>query len=159
MHIRSLLCCASRDNLANVVASTKSEVYTQQRAEALFFQFADEDIPDVIAQVPLDGALPLLLAWQLDSHEMGKITKEEWMGGTAALRVSSLTSLAMVLSDLNSLIVLGKAPVGPSNSHVKSQKDTRRTFLSFYSFCFTLAKPEYVAPVLLSGAWLRQKKL
>lgn len=72
-------------------------MYSEQRAEALFSQFADEDIPDVIgaegferlcneAQVPLDGALPLLLAWQCDAHEMGKIAKQEWMGGTAALR-------------------------------------------------------------------------
>jgi DCN1-like protein 4/5 len=72
-------------------------MYTEQRAEMLFSQFADQDIPDVIgaegferlcneAQVPLDGALPLLLAWQVDSHEMGKISKQEWMAGTATLR-------------------------------------------------------------------------
>ena len=72
-------------------------MYSEQRAELLFSQFADKDMPDIIgaegferlcneAQVPLDGALPLLLAWQVDSHEMGKISKQEWMEGTAALR-------------------------------------------------------------------------
>jgi DCN1-like protein 4/5 len=72
-------------------------VYSEQRAEALFSQFADKDIPDVIgaegfeglcseAEVPLDGAMPLLLAWQFDSQEMGKISKQEWMGGTDSLR-------------------------------------------------------------------------
>jgi len=72
-------------------------LYSKQRAEALFSQFVDEDVPDVIgtegferlcneAQVPLDGALPLLLAWQLDAHEMGKISKREWMEGTATLQ-------------------------------------------------------------------------
>ncbi|KAH9055931.1 DUF298-domain-containing protein, partial [Lactarius vividus] len=142
--------------------------------EALFFQFADEDSPDVIgaegferlcneAQVPFDGALPLLLSWQLDSHEMGKISKEEWMKATAVLRrvtylhtVSSLASLAIVLNDLNDLIVLGKRAGRPNNSHVKSQKgaaynpmryegyvaDSQKAFASFYNFCFALAKPE-----------------
>jgi len=144
-------------------------VYSEQRAETLFSQFADTDLPDVIgaegferlcneAQVPLDGAMPLLLAWQFDSHEMGKISKEGWMGCTSSLRVSSLASIAIVLNDLNNLIVLGKPAAGSrsSLSHVKSQKgaiydrtrydsyaaDTRKAFSSFYSFCFTLAKPE-----------------
>jgi hypothetical protein len=74
--------------------------------------------------------------------------------------VSSLASLAIVLNDLNNLIVLGKpaAASRSSVSHVKSQKgaiydrrrhdgytaDTRKAFSSFYSFCFALAKPEYV---------------
>lgn len=72
-------------------------MYSEQRAEALFSQFTDEDSPGVIgaegferlcnqAQVPLDGALPLLLSWQLDSQEMGKISKEEWMKAAAVLR-------------------------------------------------------------------------
>lgn len=179
MHFRSLLCCASGDNFADAVApnsgakktpseaAAKSEVYSVQRAEALFFQFADEDNPDVIgaegferlcsqAEVPLDGALPLLLSWQLDSHEMGKISREEWLKATAVLRVSSLPSLAIVLNDLNDLIVLGKRAARPTNSHVKSQKgaaynpmryesyvaDSQQAFSSFYNFCFTLAKPE-----------------
>jgi len=72
-------------------------LYSKQRAETLFSQFVDEDVPNVIgtegferlcnkAKVPLDGALPLLLAWQLDAHEMGKISKREWMEGTVALQ-------------------------------------------------------------------------
>ncbi|KAI9508694.1 DUF298-domain-containing protein [Russula earlei] len=176
MHIRAFLCCVNGDNFVDVVApssDTKKGVSDtmkpEQRAEVLFSQFADEDTPDVIgtegferlcneARVPLDGALPLLLAWQLDSHEMGKISKKEWMEGTAALHVSSLASFAIVLHDLNSLIVLGK-PAGPSRSalsHVKSQKgavydrtryetyaaDIEKAFSSFYGFCFSLAKPE-----------------
>jgi DCN1-like protein 4/5 len=68
-----------------------------QQAEALFSRFADDDSPDVIgaegferlcneAQVPLDGAMPLLLAWQFDSRKMGNISKKEWMEGSAALQ-------------------------------------------------------------------------
>jgi DCN1-like protein 4/5 len=125
MHIRSLLCCASGNKFADVVtpssdakkgvdavvrwpisgcshvanisARQKLDVYSGQRAETLFSQFADEDNPDVIgaegferlckeAQVPLDGALPLLLSWQFGSHEIAKISKQEWMEGSAALR-------------------------------------------------------------------------
>jgi DCN1-like protein 4/5 len=75
-------------------------MYSEQRAETLFSQFADEDSPDVIgaegferlckeAQIPLDGALPLLLAWQFSSQEIAKISKQEWMEGTAALRCAA----------------------------------------------------------------------
>jgi DCN1-like protein 4/5 len=82
------------------------------------------------------------------------------MSQSLGLRVSSLASIAIVLNDLNNLIVLGKPAAGSrsSLSHVKAQKgaiydrtrydgyaaDTRKTFSSFYSFCFALAKPEYV---------------
>ncbi|KAH9999101.1 Cullin binding-domain-containing protein [Russula vinacea] len=144
--------------------AVKLDMYSEQRAETLFSQFADEDSPDVIgaegferlckeAQVPLDGALPLLLAWQFGSHEIAKISKQEWMEGTAALRVSSLASFAVVLSDLNDLVVLGRPAA--AMSHVKSQRgaaydttrydsyaaDTRKAFSTFYGFCFALAKP------------------
>ena len=176
-------------------------MYSEQRAEALFSQFADEDNPDLIgaegferlckeAQVPLDGALPLLLSWQLDSHEIAQISKQEWMEATAALRcavssfkmtishrlgfrVSSLASFAVVLNDLNDLIVSGRPVV--TTSRVKSQRgatydttrydsyatDIHKAFTSFYSFCFALAKPEYVryflflnsdAHVIIQGA-------
>jgi DCN1-like protein 4/5 len=176
MHIRSLLCCGNGDNFADIVTpssntkrggsdAVKLDMYSEQRAETLFSQFADEDSPDVIgaegferlckeAQVPLDGALPLLLAWQFGSHEIAKISKQEWMEGTATLRVSSLASFAVVLNDLNDLVVLGRPAA--AMSHVKSQRgaaydttrydsyaaDTRKAFSSFYTFCFALAKPE-----------------
>jgi hypothetical protein len=76
-------------------------------------------------------------------------------------RVSSLASFAVVLNELNDLIVLGRPAV--AISRVKSQRgatydttrydsyaaDTYKTFTSFYSFCFALAKPEYVRYLLL----------
>ena len=79
------------------------------------------------------------------------------MSQNLGLRVSSLASIAIVLNDLNNLIVLGK-PAAGSRSSSKAQKgtaydrtrydsyaaDTRKAFSSFYSFCFALAKPEYV---------------
>jgi len=67
-----------------------------------------------------------------------------------------LASLAIVLNDLNELLVLGKRAARPTNSHVKSQRgaaynpmryesyvaDSQMAFSSFYNFCFALAKPE-----------------
>jgi hypothetical protein len=79
-------------------------------------------------------------------------------------RVSSLASFAVVLKDLYDLIVLGRPAV--TVSRVRSQRgatydttrydsyaaDTHKTFSSFYSFCFALAKPEYVRYFLLLNA-------
>jgi DCN1-like protein 4/5 len=38
------------------------------------------------AQIPLDGALPLVLAWILDAKEMAKIWKDEWVKATGKLQ-------------------------------------------------------------------------
>jgi DCN1-like protein 4/5 len=38
------------------------------------------------AQIPLDGALPLVLAWMLDAKEMAKIGKGEWIKATGTLQ-------------------------------------------------------------------------
>lgn len=77
------------------VVPTRAE-YTQ-RAQALFKSFADDDDPDVIgpggverlcteACIPLDGAQPLILAWQFKAQEMAKLSRSEWLLGTEALR-------------------------------------------------------------------------
>ena len=92
-------------------------MYSEQRAETLFSQFADEDSADVIgaegferlckeAQVPLDGALPLLLAWQFGSQEIAKISKQEWMEGTAALRcAASFVKVTHLLWEIQGFVV------------------------------------------------------
>ena len=75
----------------------KNEKYTAQRALQLFNTYAEKDDNDVItttgfeqlcsdANIPFDGALPLILAWQMGSKEMGRITKDEWVTGTSSLR-------------------------------------------------------------------------
>jgi DCN1-like protein 4/5 len=74
-----------------------NEPYTSQRSLSLFKSYADSDDPNVIgpegyeklcsdANLPLDGALPLILAWQVGSKEMAKITKDEWTSGTESLK-------------------------------------------------------------------------
>jgi DCN1-like protein 4/5 len=76
---------------------SKFESYSADRAASLFKKYADEDDPTVIgpegfetlcadAQIPLDGALPLILAWQFNGTEMAKFTKEQWTKGTDSLK-------------------------------------------------------------------------
>jgi len=76
--------------------AASNQPYTPQRAQGLFDSFADEDDRDVIgpeglerlcteADISLDGAQPLILAWQLKCSEMGKFTRAEWLHGMGLL--------------------------------------------------------------------------
>lgn len=38
------------------------------------------------AGIPLEGAQPLILAWQFKAEEMAKLHRSEWLQGTEALR-------------------------------------------------------------------------
>lgn len=89
--------------------SSPKETYTPQRALELFNRYAKEDDKTVMqteeflhlctdANIANDGALPLILSWQMGSKEMGKITKDEWVTGTSSLRC--------VLCCLSCLLVL-----------------------------------------------------
>lgn len=75
----------------------KIEPYTLQRAVEMFNTYADPDVPDTIgpegfqqlcedAQMPMEGARPLIFAWKVDSKEMGKITQEEWTKAMSSLK-------------------------------------------------------------------------
>lgn len=109
MHLSSLLCCLAHNNhppsdSANGARSGKnskkgsgSGVSDPTRLESLFRIYADEDDPSVVgpegferlcadAGLPLEGALPLILAWQFGASEMAKITRSEWDAGTTELR-------------------------------------------------------------------------
>ncbi len=76
------------------------EPYSAARAEALFEQYADGDNASFIgpegferlcndAEIPLEGALPLVLAWQVGASEMAKILKSEWDKATSELQYVS----------------------------------------------------------------------
>lgn len=76
---------------------SKNEPYTPQRSLSLFQSYADKDNPNVIgpesfetlctaANIPLDGSLPLILAWQMQAKEMAKISKDEWVKATESLK-------------------------------------------------------------------------
>lgn len=43
------------------------------------------------ADISMEGALPMLLAWQMDATEMAKITKEQWSQGMDVLQCVVIT--------------------------------------------------------------------
>lgn len=111
MRISFLLCCRPhRDAYSTQEAATapsakpaktskpsESASYTPAASTSLFSSYADPDDPTVIgpegferlcsdAEVSLEGALPLILAWQMGAGEMAKISKQEWEKATADLR-------------------------------------------------------------------------
>lgn len=165
--------------LEDIKLSTKapaSQEYSPQRSRDLFQKFADHDAPGVIgpegveklcteAGIPLDGAQPLILAWQFGCSEVGKITLDEWLQGTDALRISSLPILATALRELDDLVIQNKEPIkrpfssaapvtrragaGTTKAHELYNRsrywdyaqDADRAFGELYQFCFTLSKP------------------
>lgn len=79
----------------------QSKPYSPALALSLFNTYTDPDTVNTAevaigpegfeklcndAQIPLDGALPLVMAWMLESKEMAKIGKDEWVKGTAMLQ-------------------------------------------------------------------------
>jgi len=154
------------------------EPYSTARVRALFESYRDTEQPTIIgpegfqqlctdAEIPLDGALPLVLAWQLDAKEMANFTEQEWMAGFKALQISSLPQLTVALRDLEDLLIFDKQPLTrtPSSPSISKSKrpvggggeepysynrarywgyaaDKVAAMQKFYQFCFALAKPE-----------------
>ncbi|KZP32551.1 DUF298-domain-containing protein [Athelia psychrophila] len=145
--------------------------YTPALALSLFNTYIDPDTADTSdpsigsdgferlcsdAQIPLDGALPLVLAWMLDAQEMAKIGKDEWVKGTAKLQISSLHAFGAAIRDVEALLLLDKPPIKrplpktggklekePYNrdQYWTYAADKKGAFLKLYGFCFALAKP------------------
>lgn len=74
-----------------------------KRPEVLFTEYADPEQENVIGaeglerlctdgNIPMEGARPLLLAWQLSAKEMGTFTKDEWSKGLDELKCVSFYS-------------------------------------------------------------------
>jgi len=164
--------------------SSKTEPYSSQHAQELFKSYADSDDPNVIgpegfeqlcndADLPLEGARPIIFAWQFGAKEMAKISREEWIHGTSSLkcvsfvyavdvtltffpiqpRISNIPVLTLAISELEDLLIHGKPAVktGPKkdqeydrSSYLSCAADTKAGFQKLYQFCFTLAKPECV---------------
>ncbi|KIY43338.1 hypothetical protein FISHEDRAFT_53373, partial [Fistulina hepatica ATCC 64428] len=138
------------------------ETYTHARALELFSNYADSDDPDVIgpegcerlftdANISLEGAMPLLLAWQFGAKEMAKFTKDEWVAGTSILKISSLAALNTILKDLDGLLIRGRRPPvkvstkgAPYDTtlYLSYASNVKDSFRKFYTFCFALVKPE-----------------
>jgi len=88
---------AQPKSTSNANAAQNPEPYTPARSLSLFQSYVDEDDSDVIgpegleklcndAQISVEGALPMILAWQFQTSEMMKIKKDEWIKGTEGLR-------------------------------------------------------------------------
>ncbi|KAG5639532.1 hypothetical protein H0H81_000677 [Sphagnurus paluster] len=141
-----------------------NQPYSAALAKQLFSVYADSEDPSVIgpdgytrlctdAQIPLEGAAPLVLSWLLSAKEMGKVTQEEWRSGTEALRISNLYALSIAVRDLENLLVLKH--LAPTDKKIKKDKevydktlyskyahDPKAAFRKLYLFCFAFAKPE-----------------
>lgn len=114
MRVSSFLCCCPHRHAHSIQEVTKAPavkptkpakpakpsepaLYTPAASTSLFSSYAAPDDPSVIgpegfeqlcsdAEVSLEGALPLILAWQMGAGEMAKISKQEWEKTTADLR-------------------------------------------------------------------------
>ncbi|KDQ59592.1 hypothetical protein JAAARDRAFT_626148 [Jaapia argillacea MUCL 33604] len=99
------------------------EPYSPARTVELFNTYADPNSnggeigPEELerlcadAEIPMEGALPIILAWQLGCKEMGKIEKVEWVTGMDELGISCFPALKLALSDLESLLIYDKPPI------------------------------------------------
>ncbi|KAF8919255.1 Cullin binding-domain-containing protein [Mucidula mucida] len=140
----------------------KPEPYSPLRAAELFTNYADADEPNVIgseglekicteADIPMDGALPILLSWQLNAQEMGKLEKSGWLKWTADRKISSLSAIKIALEELNALVVDGKPPIKKPVKRTDEPYDRteyclfaenpKDAFHKLYFYSFTLVKP------------------
>ncbi|PIL30541.1 hypothetical protein GSI_07241 [Ganoderma sinense ZZ0214-1] len=153
----------------------KPEPYSEGRARQLFKTYEDPDTPGEIGpegfeklctdlDISLEGALPLVLAWQMHATEMARFKEAEWLKGTGELRVSNLQVLSLVLRNIEDLLLSDKPPIPssvagsirkrgsavpaadpsePYNRYKYYQyaADTKKAYAELYAFCFALAKP------------------
>ncbi|KIY62713.1 hypothetical protein CYLTODRAFT_166888 [Cylindrobasidium torrendii FP15055 ss-10] len=137
-----------------VTLSKKHEPYSPKAAAALFATYADADNSALIgpegfdrmctdADISMDGALPVLLSWQLKSEEMGKFELEKWEKWTT-------THKCTCIEELDDLLFQGKPPVKPSKKPDEPYDRTtyfqyaaapKEAFQSLYAFCFVFTKP------------------
>ncbi|GBE82679.1 hypothetical protein SCP_0410640 [Sparassis crispa] len=164
------------DNEPSTSNNTKSkkrapEPYTPAGAASLFSSYTDPDDLNVIGpegferlcsdmDISLEGALPLVLAWQMNASEMAKISKDEWQTGMEELQIACLEYLALALHDVEDMLLLNKPPLKhPAVTPARTKKktvpsepynrvrywkyaaDTNKAFSELYSYCFNLAKP------------------
>ncbi|KAG6868281.1 hypothetical protein C0993_005566 [Termitomyces sp. T159_Od127] len=139
---------------------TSNEPYSAEHAQALFKNYEDTEEHNTIgadgfvrlcndAEIAMEGALPLILAWQFGTKEMMKITEEEWRKGTGCLKISNLPALNAVVRDLEDLLILN-APLPPKKpkkdvydktAYWKYSQDRKSSFRQLYMFSFALVKP------------------
>jgi len=143
---------------APAATSGKLEVYTVQRALDLFNSYVDGDVADVIgpagferlctdASMPMDGARPLIFAWQLQVKEMAKISKQEWVQGMATLKIASITAISIAMAELEDLLLNGKQSTSSGTEYDRTTynnyaSNPKAAFQKLYMYSFNLVKPE-----------------
>ncbi len=87
----------------------KPEPYSEGCARQLFKTYEDPDTPGEIGpegfeklctdlDISLEGALPLVLAWQVHATEMARFKEAEWLKGTGELRYVFFLPVEMILA-------------------------------------------------------------
>ena len=88
---------SSTQDTKHIKTELGAQPYTAAQAVVLFSNYADDDDASIIgpvgfeklcydAGIPLDSALPLLLAWQFGASEVATFSRAEWEKGTAELQ-------------------------------------------------------------------------
>ncbi|CAE6426738.1 unnamed protein product [Rhizoctonia solani] len=109
------------------------------------------------ASVPMDGALPLLIAWSVNAKTLGTITRAEFTDWFGKLKIDTPQKMALMASDLNSLFFgcniaeqASRMSLANNGHGVDSydctqlrsyQRNAESAYSKFYSFCFVLVKP------------------
>ncbi|KAB5594384.1 DCN1-like protein 1 [Ceratobasidium theobromae] len=130
---------AKHENTKAVPAGLDPSTFTLEGVQALFEKYMDEDDNNVIAaegmerlcadaSIPMDGALPLLVAWIVNAKTLGTITRAEFTGAFGKLKMT-LASNAQ-----------GGDPYDRTQLH-SYQRNAESSYSKFYSFCFCLVKP------------------
>ncbi|KAH7340414.1 Cullin binding-domain-containing protein [Rhizoctonia solani] len=100
--------------MATVSPGLDPTTFTLERVQVMFDKYMDEDDSNIIgaegmerlctdALVPMDGALPLLIAWSVNAKTLGTITRSEFTDSFAKLKIDTPEKMALMASDLNSL--------------------------------------------------------
>ncbi|KAG8687584.1 hypothetical protein FRC11_006962 [Ceratobasidium sp. 423] len=160
----------AKDNkkAATVSSGLDPATFTLERVQAMFDKYMDEDDSNIIgaegmerlctdASVPMDGALPLLIAWSVNGKTLGTITRSEFTDTFAKLRIDTPEKMALMASDLNSLFFgcniaeqasrmslanSGRDAESYDRTQLRSyQRNAESAYSKFYSFCFVLVKP------------------
>jgi len=148
----------------------KTDPYNPANIQSLFKAYADQDDADTIspenferlctdANVPMEGAMPLILLWLTDAQELGTIKRDKWTRAMQDSQISSLVTLRIFLGDIEDLLLTTKPPIPqPPAASIKGNKkppglppydrtlyysyaqDRSATFGRLYSALFPIAK-------------------
>ncbi|CAE6525404.1 unnamed protein product [Rhizoctonia solani] len=174
----------AKEKATAVSSGLDPATFTLERVQAMFDKYTDEDDSNIIggkfrwvweghtltlsiaegmerlctdASVPMDGALPLLIAWSVNAKTLGTITRSEFTDSFGKLKIDTPQKMALMASDLNSVFFgcniaeqASRMSIANNGHGVDSydrtqlrsyQRNAESAYSKFYSFCFILVKP------------------